>query len=265
MTIASHPLTSSSDEALADTDVTPESTSPGAPGTSRSLYARITESKAVWFASFAALGTADFGSLANLTTSSFSALQGLGAAGGTGLIATSTAALSKSETPEDKLDAANNVAWGAQGLMYLVPSGLGTMEVALGLGIVGSAMQTGVGLMRVQRGLAHWDQSMVTLGILDVSGGLLWLAWDLLGARQPLFVGAYILAKAGREAYANRKSVRGFLGSIGAKARDKCRSTSGAVKRVWRDFEAGYEDGWDGPTPTQSWSPIDAVLQRAKI
>jgi hypothetical protein len=112
------------------------------------------------------------------------------------------------------------MAWGGQGLSHLVPSTLGVSAVGLGLGLVGSAMQTGAGLIRVQRGLRASDASMVKLGLLDVGGGLLWLGWDLLGARQPLFIASYMLAKIGREAYANREALHRARVSLGRRVRD---------------------------------------------
>jgi hypothetical protein len=129
--------------------------------------------------------------------------------------------------------------------MYLVPSSFGALEVGLGLGIVGSSMQTVVGLMRVQRGVSSSDQSMIKLGLLDVGGGLLWLTWDLLGARQPLFIGSYILVKAGREAYANRREFSAFLASIQQKALGTYRKASTALETAWNDFEVGYQAGFN--------------------
>lgn len=199
--------------------------------------------KLLWLASFVALGTADFGAVANVSSSALLALEGLGVAGGTGLVVTSTKDLKKSRTTEEKLDAGNNIAWGGQGLMYLFPGSAGALEVGLGLGLVGSAMQTAVGLMRVQRGIAYSDQSMIKLGALDVGSGLLWLAWDLLGLRQPLFVTAYILAKAGRESYAGRKTLSAMFGAIKKKAQQNYREATLALESAWREFEAGFEAG----------------------
>lgn len=210
------------------------------------VSADLMSSKKVWLASFVALGTADFGSLIQLSSTSLVALDGLGVVGGAGLVGTSATALKKSRSPEEKLDAANNIAWGGQGLMYLVPSSAGALQIGLGLGLVGSAMQTAVGLMRVGRGLRSSDHSMVKLGLLDVGGGLLWLGWDLAGVRQPLFISAYIVAKAGREAYANREALAGLLDSIKGKALSAYRRTTSALEEVWSEFEAGYEAGWTG-------------------
>jgi hypothetical protein len=204
--------------------------------------ASLMSSKKVWLASFVALGTADFGSLANLSSSSFAVLDGLGAAGGAGLIATSAHALEKKNSIEDNLDAANNAAWGAQGLMYLVPSSLGAMEAALAFGLVGSAMQTAVGLMRIQRGVVRADETQVKLGLLDLGTGLLWLGWDLMGARQPLFIGAYVMAKVGRETYANRKAFLGFLGSMKERAFSTYHAATNALETALRAFEDGYND-----------------------
>lgn len=199
----------------------------------------------LWLASFVALGTADFGALASAGASSLLALEGLGVAGGTGLIVTSAKDLKRTTSTEEKLDAANNIAWGGQGLMYLFPGSTGALELGLGLGLVGSAMQTAVGLMRVQRGLVRSDRSMIKLGALDVGGGLLWLGWDLLGIRQPLFVGAYILAKAGREAYVGRKTLTGLLGAIKQKAQRGYREAASVLESAWREFEAGYDAGYE--------------------
>ena len=205
----------------------------------------VLSSKQVWLASFVALGTADFGSLTQLTSTSLAVLDGLGAVGGAGLIATSAGGLKKGSSDEEKLDAANNIAWGGQGLMYLAPSTLGAWEVALGLGLVGSAMQTAVGVMRVRRGLLASDLPTVKLGMLDVGGGLLWLAWDLVGARHPVFISAYIVAKAGREAYANREACLGFLASIKDKALSTYREASSALETIWDEFEAGFDAGYN--------------------
>ena len=209
------------------------------------IYASFMSSKTLWFASFVALGTADFGSVAQLTPTSFLVLEGMGAAGGAGLLASSASDLKKSKSTEEKLDSANNIAWGGQGLMYLVPDSLGALQLGLGLGLVGSAMQTAVGLMRLRHGLVGQDQSQVKLGLLDVGGGLLWLAWDLVGARQPIFIGAYIAVKAGREAYANRKAFVRFLRSLKTGALDSCRRATRTLESTWQEFEAGFNEGWN--------------------
>jgi hypothetical protein len=224
--------------------------------------ASFMSSKTVWLASFVALGTADFGSLANLSSSSFAVLNGLGAAGGAGLVATSAKALDKKNSVEDNLDAANNAAWGAQGLMYLVPSSLGAMEVALGFGLVGSTMQTAVGLRRIQRGVVSSDESLVKLGLLDLGTGLLWLAWDLIGARQPLFIGAYVVAKVGRETYANRKAFRGFLGSMKERALSTYEAATSALETALRAFEDGYDESFMGSEHASETDEPPAVAIR---
>ena len=223
--------------------------------------ASLMSSKKVWLASFVALGAADFGSLANLSSSSFAVLDGVGAAGGAGLLATSAKALDKKNSIEDNLDAANNAAWGAQGLMYLVPSSLGAMEVALGFGLVGSTMQTAVGVMRIQRGVMSADESQIKLGLLDFGSGLLWLAWDLMGARQPLFIGAYVVAKVGRETYANRKAFLGFVGSMKERALSTYQAATSALETAWRAFEDGYNDlsESDGASAETDGPPAVAV------
>ncbi len=47
--------------------------------------------------------------------------------------------------------------------------------------------------MGVKRGVERHDGAMIKLGALDMSGGLLWLGWDLVGWQQPLFIASYMV------------------------------------------------------------------------
>jgi hypothetical protein len=207
------------------------------------VLARAVASKRVWASSFVALGVADFGSLAQLTSQALTALQGLGAAGGAGLIVTSASALKRSRNFDEVLDAANGLAWGGQGLLYLVPRVPTALRFGLGLGLVGSAMQTAVGVRRLKRGLVARDAELAKLGALDIGGGLAWLSWDLFGVRHPIFVSAYVVAKVGRETYANRAAVVGFLGNVTRKAKRGYVDALSAVDAARRAFEDGVQQG----------------------
>ena len=172
----------------------------------------------VWLPSFIVLGAADVASLSRSTSAVTRGLEVIGAGAGVGLIAASSYDLAKAETAEQKLDAGSDLLWGAQGLLYLSQSGAAG-RVALALGVLGSIAQTASGAKRVRDGIVREDGRTVKLGALDLGGGLLWLAWDLIGWHTPLFVGSYLVLMIGREAYANQEAVQRAASKLEAKLR----------------------------------------------
>jgi len=165
---------------------------------------------AVWLPSFIALGAADAASSSAKMRRSFRGLSVLGAVGGLGLLAASTRDLHKAKTPEQRLDAASDLAWGAQGILYLTKS-WAAMRAGTLLGLIGAATQTLVGVHRIRLGLERRDLPTIALGALDVAGGCLWLGWDVAGFGQPSYVITYIALMVGREAYANREALRALI------------------------------------------------------
>jgi hypothetical protein len=204
---------------------------------SRSKVARVGKKmpsgNKVWLPSFVSLGAADVASVSAGPTPALMGLKVLGVAGGAGLLVTSLADLKKAKTVEQLLDAAGDLAWGAQGLLTLASSPRAAVA-AVGLGIVGAAAQTAAGVQRIRTGIVRGDRSVATLGVLDLGGGLLWLGWEILGWDQPLFVGSYVVLMVGREAYANRKVVIEFLRSLQADASSEL--------AVGRDIVLGVKD-----------------------
>jgi hypothetical protein len=164
--------------------------------------------QAIWVPSFVALGVADVASSTRGLAVSSKAVDFLGVAGGFGLMAASVQDFRHAKTLEQQLDAANDFAWGGQGLLYL-----GTSKAAagasLGFGIVGGMAQSWVGARRVMQGLQKGDGGLTKLGALDLGGGLLWLTWDIVGMGTPVFVAGYVVLMLGREAYANRREIQG--------------------------------------------------------
>jgi len=160
----------------------------------------------IYLPSFMLLGTADVVSGTTIAAGAAGAIGAMGVVGGVGVIAASVLGNSRAKTSEDKLDAASDFAWGAQGLFYLVSSKV-TMQAALGLGLIGGLTQTYVGARRIWQALKDRNQEKLRLGALDICGGLLWLGWDVLGFSQPLVVGSYVVLMVAREVYASRQDL----------------------------------------------------------
>ena len=123
------------------------------------------------------------------------------------------------------MDAANDLAWGTQGLLYLSSSANSLQTAALGLGIAGALTQTTVGILRIHKGITKGERPLIKLGALDVGGGLLWLGWDLIGWEQPLFIGSYVVLMIAREAYANKEAMyrlRGRAAQLTRRAKAGC-------------------------------------------
>jgi hypothetical protein len=177
----------------------------------------------LWLSSFITLGLADVASLSQKTSPLLQTLQPLGLAGAAGILATSLYDLKTVKTVEQRMDAANDLAWGVQGLLYLSSSSSVVQKLSTTLGFAGALTQTTVGIMRIQQGLKEHDRSKVTLGVLDLSGGMLWMGWDLLAWEQPLFVGSYVVLMVAREAYANKE----ILGELGAKTKKRVQKAYG--------------------------------------
>ena len=192
--------------------------------------ARVPSATKVWWPSFLTLGVADVASLSHSTSPFLRGLELVGAVGGAGLIATSIRDMKHAKTNEQKMDAVGDFAWGTQGLLYL-SSSPGAMIAAVGLGVAGAAVQTGVGLKRITDGIRQGDSTMATLGALDLGGGLLWLGWDLLGWDQPAIVGTYVVLMVGREAYANKEMFRDIIDTV----RDGAKMDLAAAREVLVD------------------------------
>jgi hypothetical protein len=260
----------------------PGEVSPTRPGL-RAAWQRIVgkspSKKEVSFASFVGLGTADVVGLSHEVTRLSQTVGVLGVGGALGLIATSLHDLKSSKPMAEKWDAASNLAWGQQGLVKLSSSSL-ALKTAIGLGVVGGLIQTGVGVVRIRHGYKVGDNASIKLGALDVGSGLLWLGWDLLALEAPLFIGSYVLVRVSREAYANRESVGQFAqrarGRAG-RAYDVCAAgvetmaseTARDVERgllllmdasvvpIVEGFKAGFRDGGARTAPD---SPLEETL-----
>ncbi len=172
------------------------------------LRARSTGS--VWLPSFVALGAADVAFTSSALARSMKGLELVGAAGGVGLIAASSVDLYRAETAEEVLDASSDFAWGVQGVTYLTAAPAAA-RIAASLGLVGAAVQISSGVLRITRGIRLRDGRAVKLGALDLSGGLLWAGWDVVGFGNPLFLGSYVVLMVGREAYANKEALQRWL------------------------------------------------------
>ena len=201
---------------------------------------RLPTGSKVYLPSFVSLGAADVASVSARTSPALMGLNVLGVAGGAGLLVTSLADLRKAKTVEQLFDAVGDLAWGAQGLLTLAASSRAA-TAAVGLGIVGAAAQTAVGLQRIKTGIVRGDRSVATLGALDLGGGLLWLGWEVLGWDQPLFVGSYVVLMVGREAYANREVVIKFLRSVQAEVSSEIAAGRDLVVGVKRLVEQALE------------------------
>ena len=189
--------------------------------------------KQVWLPSFIGLGAADIASISHKSSPLLRGIEIAGLAGAAGLVAVSIHDLKHAETMHDKMDAAGDLAWGVQGLLYLSSLSPVVNTCAVGLGVVGAATQTTVGILRIKDGLAQQDLSMIKLGALDVGGGLLWIGWDLLAWEQPLFIGGYVLLMIGREAYASRNAVEAWPKKAQTSLRTGCVEACAAAVDIW--------------------------------
>ncbi len=180
----------------------------------RSAKERLTGHKdRVWLGSAVSLASAELGETALATSrvagraarSGRVGLRLFGFAGAAGLALTGAHELGLAASTSEKLDAASDLAWGAQGLS----DGL-LGKAALGLGVVGALCQTAAGCRRIYKGWKEHDRAKVKLGALDLAGGLTWLGWDLAGTSNPYFLGAYAGIMIAREGYANRDALKAF-------------------------------------------------------
>ena len=170
--------------------------------------------RAIYLPSFVALGTVDVVLGTTAAAGATVALGTVGAVSGAGILLSSGLDYSRAETTEDKLDAANDLAWGGQGVLYLIYSAT-AKKIAVGLGCLGAVAQLYVGARRIRQSLADGDQQKMKLGVLDLGGGLLWLGWDLGGLGQPLVVGSYVVLMVAREAYASRSGLKRLMQRMG--------------------------------------------------
>lgn len=193
------------------TDAPRKPLAPGGPP--RSPARPAANKQSLWLGSFVTLGAVDVASGASVRL--LTRLRTLGIAGGAGLVAVSTHDLRSHVDPYQKIDAASDLAWGVQGLLYLSESA-SAQAVSIALGFAGAAAQSVAGVLRIRRGRLAARSAEVKLGLLDLGGGLLWLAWDVIGWSQPVFVGTYMLLVVGREAYANKDAVASLTGTLAA-------------------------------------------------
>jgi hypothetical protein len=161
----------------------------------------------IWLPSFLGLGATDIAYSSSRISRAAKGLAVVGAAGGAGLIAASSLDLWHAKTPEDVLDASGDLAWGAQGLTYIIAAPTAARFVT-GLGLVGAAAQMSSGVMRIVRGVSLRDKQALKLGGLDLSGGILWAALDVAAWSNPVVLGSYVVLMVGREAYANKDALR---------------------------------------------------------
>jgi hypothetical protein len=168
----------------------------------------------VWLPSFVSLGAVDVALSSSAVARSVKGLELVGGVAGVGLMAASTLDLWHAESPEQQLDAGSDLLWGAQGLSYLSSSS-SIATFALGLGFVGAVAQMSSGALRIARGIQRRESETVKLGALDLGGGALWAGWDVAGWGNPLFLASYVLLMVGREAYANKEAVHGWLAARG--------------------------------------------------
>jgi hypothetical protein len=161
----------------------------------------------IWLPSFVGLGATDIAFSSSRISRAAKGLAVVGAAGGAGLIASSTVDLWHAKTPEEFLDASGDLAWGAQGVSYLAAAPAAARFVTA-LGLIGAAAQMSAGVMRIARGVSLRDAQALKLGGLDLGGGILWAALDVAGWSNPIALGSYVVLMVGREAYANRDALR---------------------------------------------------------
>jgi hypothetical protein len=171
-------------------------------------------------------------------------LRGFGVAGAGGLVVTGVHGLAKARGATDALDAGSDLAWGLRGLASYAAvdrASMGWLRGAQGFGAVGGLCQIGAGACRIRLGMQRRDRSLVTVGALDVAGGLFTLGWDLLGFSNPWLLGAYATTMVAREIYANRKQIAAVSRRAGQKLRcvyGRCRVR---VATSLRSFARGLE------------------------
>jgi hypothetical protein len=164
----------------------------------------------VWLPSFVALGSADV-AIASVTAARSSlGLEAVGAIGGLGLMGVATVNLWRARTSEEALDASADLAWGVQGFSY-VTGAARVAPLTTGMGFVGAAARMSVGVVRIRRGMRTGDTQAMKLGALDLGAGILWGALDVAGWSHPVVLGSYVAMMVGREAYANKDTLREVL------------------------------------------------------
>lgn len=135
------------------------------------------------------------------------AAPALGAVTGVAGIALAAASLwdlRRAGTGLERADAMHSLAWGLQSIGALggviFDRGL-SAATALGFGVGGGAVQTGVGLYRLYAGVRGKDRRSVLLGVLDTSAGVAWLASTV--AASPVALAAFLGLTTARLIYTN--------------------------------------------------------------
>lgn len=181
----------------------------------------------VWMGSSMSLGTAELVTLSEKATPFIRGMRWVGLAGAAGLTYTASRDLQQARSANERMDAVGDLAWGVEGLLYLAkPTSQLLGTVAQHVGIVGGFCQTAVGCRRIYQGIKQRNREKITLGALDVAGGLTWLAWDALAWENPLFIASYAGFMVAREAYDNRAELKAFGKKMGGRLRcaaDYCR------------------------------------------
>jgi hypothetical protein len=132
----------------------------------------------------------------------FAAVSGVA---GVTLAAASALELARARSHIERADAAHGIAWGLQSV-----GGVGSMwwhapgwfePLAFGLGLGGGAIQTAVGLYRLETGIATRDRRTIILGLLDTGAGASWVASTVTG--NPFTLAAFFGLTGARLLYTN--------------------------------------------------------------
>jgi len=133
------------------------------------------------------------------------ALAAVSGVAGVTLAASSAVELARARTHIERADAAHGIAWGLQsvggigGMWWRAPGW--AAPAAFGLGLGGGAIQVGVGLYRLKRGIARRDRKTIILGVLDTGAGASWIASTVTG--NPITLGVFFGLTGARLLYTN--------------------------------------------------------------
>ena len=164
---------------------------------------------------------------------------------GAALTVASAIDLVRARNHAERADAAHGMAWGLQSLgsvgqaLFTSSSWMGGATRALGVG--GGAIQTGVGLFRIGRGLRTGDRKTAIVGALDTGAGLTWAASSVTG--NPIALGAFLGLTAVRMVYTNSDAIKAAGKRIAGGARRVLERARGATTRLAQTFAPRWPAG----------------------
>ncbi|HLU65246.1 MAG TPA: hypothetical protein VKZ63_03185, partial [Kofleriaceae bacterium] len=149
------------------------------------------------------------------------ALAAVSGVAGVALAVASVVDVARARDGAERADAAHGIAWGTQSASgvasYLFGSASWVASAARWVGVGGGAVQSGVGVYRLARGLRMRDRASAVVGSLDIGAGAAWIAASLTAS--PVALGGFLALTAARVVYSNAGALRRAGGRLLAVAR----------------------------------------------